>query len=1022
MKKFSLLIPLMFLASLLFSQTCDVKLEQSTPTTCHGGSDGLLRVLGSGIGGSVSYKWNTGATTREIKNLKSGFYAVTVSCFYGTTKGTYYVAQPNSIGTGYITSHVSCKGGNNGSLSHTVTTGGNGGPYSYLWSNGAKTASISGLKAGKYDLTITDPKGCSDNFSYTITEPTSVKLSLDYRDHITCNGANDGRIKVKTSGGVSPYTYKWSNGGTSSLISNLKKGTYNVVVTDKNGCTKSANYSITEPSQVAYKNLSITHVDCNGNKSGAISLDGDGGTPSYSYYWAGGSTTKSINNLSAGNYKLTITDRNKCNEYFSFDVNQPTSLAVKDISMKDNDCFGDQKGEIEVDGQGGTSPYSFSWSNGEKTAKIENLAAGKYDVEITDKNGCKEYKTYTIKEPTELVLTQISISHNLCFSEEKGALEVDGQGGTAPYSFAWSNGAKTAKITDLKADKYDVEITDKNGCKEYKTYTIDEPTELVLIEEAISHNPCFGETMGSITVSGQGGVGPYEYAWSNGGKQSKISGLKAGMYTVDMTDKNGCKTSESFEITEPNELIFGTATVENNSCFGDSKGSIDPAIIGGTSPYIYRWSHGPKTKKIGNLKAGTYELEVEDDKGCKILKSYKVEEPDILSENVIQLRNNGCGETEQGMISIEAIGGTAPYDYKWSNGESGSVISKLTAGKYSVVITDNNGCQHGNSYTISKREELQIDTLVKEDISCFGENNGSIDVEINNGQSPYSFDWSNGDTTSKIEDLTPGEYRLYVIDGAGCERYDTFEIKEPSKMQIDLVEQVDVSCHGDKNGYLEVEGMGGTAPYSYAWDQGSKTNVISDLPGGTYKVVITVKNGCEEKGTYILDDPEKLEYQVDAIEKDNGSKSGSIMITPEGGRPSYTFLWQGPNGFSSSDEDIMGLEAGIYRCNIWDDNKCELETEEIEVEKQTTAIVDRNDRQAQIYPIPARNQLNVANANWATMLQIIDHSGRTIASKQMTSGQSSDILTIDITNLRPGAYQAILIGEDRTEVHILVKQ
>jgi len=414
-------------------------------------------------------------------------------------------------------------------------------------------------------------------------------------------------------------------------------------------------------------------------------------------------------------------------------------------------CNAGNDGTASVTANGGTAPYTYAWSNGATTANISGLTAGTYTVTITDANGCTTSASATVNEPTQLIAAATS-TDVACNGDASGSASVTANGGTAPYSYTWSNGATTASITGLVAGSYSVTITDANGCTTSASASVNEPTLLVNVASSTDVS-CFLGNDGSATANASGGTPPYTYDWGSDGNTQTITGLVAGTYTVNVTDANGCTTigsnssSNSTVVGQPSALAV-TATSTDVSCFDGTDGTATANASGGTPPYNYLWDTGDTTQTITNLGAQTYTVTVTDANGCTISPSATttVNEPTELTAQAAAT-DALCNGDANGSASVTANGGTAPYTYAWSTGATTATISGLTAGSYTVTITDANGCTTSASATVNEPTPLTAQAAAT-DALCNGDANGSATVTANGGTAPYTYAWNNGATTA----------------------------------------------------------------------------------------------------------------------------------------------------------------------------------------------------------------------------------------------------------------------------------
>jgi len=464
-------------------------------------------------------------------------------------------SSPPSIAITSFT-NITCNGASTGALTATVTGG--AANYSYVWSNGSSTLntssltnSILSLSAGYYKVVVTDDNGLKDSTDITLTEFTAIVPSVVVDSNITCNGESNGGATASATGGTPPYTYLWENSATNAFITGVAAGTYTVIITDAIGCIAIDSATITEPIVLAAAAIVDSNITCNGESDGGATASATGGTTPYTYLWSNGATTASISGVAAGTYKVYISDNNACLDSTSVTITEPIVLAAAAIVDSNSTCNGESDGGATASATGGTTPYTYLWSNGATTASISGVAAGTYKVYISDNNACLDSTSVIITEPAVLVASAVVDSNVSCFGLSDGGATASATSGTTPYTYLWSNGATTASISGVVAGTYTITITDANGCSDNSSVTITEPAVLVASAVVDSNVSCFGLSDGGATASATGGTTPYTYLWSNGATTASISGVVAGTYTVTITDANGCTDNSSATITEP---------------------------------------------------------------------------------------------------------------------------------------------------------------------------------------------------------------------------------------------------------------------------------------------------------------------------------------------------------------------------------------------------------------------------------------------------------------------------------------
>ncbi|MEP7171337.1 MAG: SprB repeat-containing protein, partial [Bacteroidota bacterium] len=596
------------------------------------------------------------------------------------------------------------------------------------------------------------------------------------------------------------------------------------------------------------------NVSCNSGANGTVTLTVAGGTAPYIYNWSNGATTQNINGLYSGTYVVTVTDAQGCLFSASAVVAQPTGALNSSINVSQNvNCFGGSNGSILLNVNGGTAPYSYNWSNGASSQNLSNLSTGTYSVTITDANGCINVASASVSQPSAALNGNASSTTNVsCFGGNNGGISLSVNGGTAPYSYQWSNGSSSQNISNISAGTYTATVTEVNGCTTIVSgIAINQPAIALNGNASSTTNvSCFGGNNGGISLAVNGGTAPYSYNWSNGANTQNIGNLAAGTYTVTVTDVNGCVTTvQGIAINEPAIALNGNVSATTNvNCFGGNNGNINLNVNGGTAPYSYQWSNGQTTQNISNLAAGTYTVFVTDVNGCTTnLSGIAIIEPaGSLSASVFGSQNVNCYSGANGSIDLTTINGTAPYSFNWSNGASTEDINNLSAGTYTVIVTDANSCVFTTSSTVSQpNAALNVSTNITQNVSCNSGANGAIDLTASDGTAPYSYNWSNGETTEDIGNLISGTYSVIVTDANGCVFATSATVTQPAgALNASANVLQNVNCYSGANGSIDLTPADGTAPYIFVWSNGATTEDINNLSAGTYTVVVTDSNGC----------------------------------------------------------------------------------------------------------------------------------------------------------------------------------
>lgn len=896
----------------------------SSDVSCFGGSDGSVSATVSGGTPGFTYVWLPGGqTTSSVTNLPAGTYYLTITDTNGCTySDSVVVNQPPPLVIGFNPTNVSCFGGSNGSVTANVIGGTPG--YLYSWSPVIGfTSTLSGLSAGTYTVTVTDSNGCVAVDSILITEPAAPLSSSFTSTNVSCFGGNDGAINYTVNGGTPAYSYSWSPGGqTTPSISGLVAGTYIVTTTDANGCTLQDTIVITEPQDLILS-TTITDVSCNGGNDGWATVSAVGGTPNYSYLWSpGGQTSATISAQTAGNYSVTVTDANGCQQVVNVVINEPLPLTVS-LSSTPTICFGSSDGSANATPLGGTAPYSFNWVvGGQTTGNITGQPAGTYYVIITDNNGCSLLDSIVINEPP-VISVSVGSNNSSCGLPNGTAYVIIDSGGVAPFTYSWSpTGGTNDTANLLLAGSYTVQITDANGCTVSATVNVNDNAAPVATISGTNIS-CFNGTDGTASVSIAGGTPPFSYAWSpSGGSTASVNGLSAGNHTVVITDGNGCLASTNILLTQP-DSITNMLTVSNVSCAGGSDGGASINVIGGTPGYSFNWlPMATGGDSISGLVAGNYSVVTTDTNGCTQTSNFTITEPLPIAVN-LSATDALCAGDSSGTANALASGGVAPYIYHWMPiNVWGTAVSNLNTGTYIITVTDANNCVLVDSITINEPLPLSL-TMNSVNSTCGGAN-GQASVIAAGGYAPYAYSWSpfggNGATASG---LPTGTYTVNVVDSNGCPIADSVQVNNTPGPTVTVSINSNVSCFNGANGSATANVTGGTTPFSYQWSPSGGTGATATgLTAGTYSVTITDSNGCQATAlSPLITQPDPIVSVV--IQTDIscfGSNDGSAIVNTFGGTPNFTYLWL-PS--SSTGPSVNNLGPGVNTLITTDANGCE---------------------------------------------------------------------------------------------------
>lgn len=821
-------------------------------------------------GGNAPYTfyWSNISSAQTNLSLGVGTYTVTVtddkSC---TATGTATINQPPVFSYTLTSQNIVCHGASTGSI-NIIPAGGTP-PYSYTWNPGSVSGNNpTGLAAGQYLVTISDSHDCGNTDSVILTEPATALSVTSSHTNVNCYNANDGTVTITVAGGTPPYTYQGNPipPGTTTLT-NLPPATYSGTVMDANSCLASVSETITQPG-VQSLTMSSTDNTCNGGTSGTVTANFVNATGSVTYNWSNGQSGATLNNLAAGSYVVTATDQNSCPLVDSVMVNEPAA-PVMTVSVTDATCFGGN-GSATANPSGGTAPFNYVWSGSSATVQTVSIPAGNYTVTASDASSCNQTAAFTVNEPTAIDIQEGHTDLN-CYSDSDGTIQLTVTGGTGPnYTYNWNPNVSTSNLAGLlPAGTYAITVTDQANCSSTISVTLTQPSQAVTLNVQSNNISCYGVMDGSITITASGGTPGYTYAWNpNISSTNTASGLGPGTYTITVTDTKNCTVVPSITISQPNQPLTLTPSQTNLSCYQSADGLAVVAVSGGTFPYTFLWNPNVSVNDSATgLSAGNYGVTVTDYNGCTNTSSYVLTEPTLLT-SIDSHVNILCHGESTGSIILTPSGGTPGYSYSWSPAVSvNDSALNLTAGNYSVTLSDANNCTMLKTVTLSEPPLLTL-ALTPTAALCHGENTGSINSIAGGGVSPYSFSATDGtnnfnSATGHFTALSEGNYTVTVTDQNACETSATTIVTEPSAIS-DVINITDASCYHYSDGQLEVVMSGGSPNYSFAFSDGStNTNgIFSGLSAGTYVVTVSDANGCVVVDSVLIAEPDSVFIEV----------------------------------------------------------------------------------------------------------------------------------------------------------------
>ena len=886
-----------------------LSLAQSKLVICANSSDGLA--VGSGAGGTppYSYEWfdnsfTSFSTNDTAFNLSAGSYYLEVTDANGCdTFSTVQVIAPQTSLSGSPQVYgVACKGDSTGMIVGDAT--GSWAPYKYYWidnlgdtlrSTSYKTGrdTLSGLASGVYNLHVYDAQDCFVSYGISVGEPaTSLSIdSISVVQTIACYGDSDGSARMFVSGGMPNYTYMWDSGETGLIAQNLPSGYRHVSLTDDWGCTVMDSVYISENPEIQATVSLVQTVSCYGNTDGIVTVSSVGGVGSHIFFWSTdpvGHTNNpdTVSGLAEGSYYVTTQDALGCEVLDSIYVSEPEPLTMQATALSWISCFGADDGLAYATGQGGNTPYTFTWSSNNQVGDtINTITPGTHVVTVVDNRGCTANDTIYMYEPD---LLEIDIDTSLtiwpyCIGVNSASLTSIASGGTVGYTYLWDDNLVapqlTATASHLLAGVYTVTVTDARGCTASDTEDIDSTTNTMSSSISILSNvSCFGGNDAAVEAITLGAHAPYSYQWfgPNGfySTTSSISSLYAETYSVTVSDTNNCTVNTSINLTEPAALIFTSLSSTDATCLGACDGTIEISLTGGTAPYTGHAQNNNTGNSLMNLLsgdslfggvcAGDYTISLSDAHGCS--SELLVGGNDQQTINALDTINVAvdpsscffifCHGDSTGGVALDFSSYDTSYSYNWyeANDPSTSLgnmtqIMNLGAGAY-VIEANYLGCVATDTMVLTQPDPIQI-TGTFTHLLCYGDNDGAVDINVTGGSpssNGYTYLWSNNVTSQDLSNVGAGLYTLTVTDSLLCVATYDARLTEPDELEVTIVETSPF--------VLELSTViGGTPSYTYAWYEsgnnvGTGTSYVVST-NGTYSLEATDANNCTKTSNSI---------------------------------------------------------------------------------------------------------------------------------------------------------------------------
>lgn len=760
----------------------------------------------------------------------------------------------------------------------SITAVGSGGtpPYSYLWSNGQTTQSVF-VGPGSYSVQISDTSNCPPVFATITVGQFTSEITANAGSDLTICTDNaiaqlNGQITA-ASGGI------WS-GGSGTFIPNntalnaqyipsaaeIANGFATLILnTTGNGTCPPASDTllINVAPSIIINQINIQQITCNGANNGQISITTNPVSGNVNYVWNTNppQNGNSISGLSPGNYSVTISNQYGCDTSLTFTITQPPIFSAGITSQQNVTCFGASNGAISIWANGGTAPYTYSWTPSVSSTNVASgIPAGNYQINVSDANGCTQILNATITAPQQLSASS-NITHVSCFGQSNGQIIVNATGGVSPYQYQWNNtSVNTPNNANLMAGNYTLQITDANACVLNQTYQINQPSALQLTIGQTSHVSCFGGSNGSATVLANGGTAPYQYYWNTIPSQntSAATGLIAGNYQATVIDANGCTQTISVIVNQPSPLALNTSSVDV-LCNGQNSGSATVYANGGVAPYSYLWNNNVQTSNNNNLIAGVYSVVVTDANGCSAITAVQINQPPALV--AVAATDITVCIGLPAILSATATGGTGNINLIWSNGLGAGNTHQVIVGQqtnYGVYAIDANGCiSPSDSMTVNVIDINLVNIITSNDTDiCIG-SSASIFASYTAPQGTYLINWTNNlGNNLGPHIVSPHENTMYYInitDVCNNTKSDSVEVRVRPYPIVKLNPDLGKGCTPVLVALSNQEqNEDGT---NYYWDFGDGYTSFQQSPShyyvepGTYNISLTLTSpyGCVSK-------------------------------------------------------------------------------------------------------------------------------------------------------------------------------
>lgn len=786
------------------------------------------------------------------------------------------------------------------------------------------------LTPDDYTITVVDGNGSEATLDdIEVDHPNDISTNLIITNEVSCIGASDGEIFLTAGGGNGNFEYEIEGVGTfdDTDITGLAAGDYEVLVVDDEGCTTDVFFTLDPPDTLETVIDTIVGVSCFGGADGMVDISAVGGTDSLFTYMINPDTSMAnvidtiFGGLTQDTFAFVAEDANGCVDTSLIIIPQPDSLSVEVESFIQGTCAGDSTASLILTTTGGNTTFTYTYDDLTfETDTISGLYAGTFLVTAIDENNCTDTVSYLVTDPIPAEIAIVEQVNAECGGASLGSVSVTSSSQHEPTYTLDGMTNSTGVFEGLTEGEYLVTSVDSFGCAVELAFNITVSGGAEVEVSEILDVQCAGEANGQFTISATGGSDfSYSIDGVNFQDDSTFTDLSSGDYMVIVMDGTGCTTPQSVTVNEPDVLDISVENIMDNACANDNQGSASLIVTGGNGEITYMIDGQEMSESLTNLESGTYQVEALDQNGCSTTTSFEINEPTPLVVNVSESTDSACA-SDDGTITISASGGTGEVTYILEGlSNTTGIFENLSSNNYIITVMDANSCSTEESITVGQAADLllMVDNVLDE--TCPAENNGSVSLSFEGGNGEIQF-FIDGEpfTESELNDLTPGDYMISIMDSEGCSDQEMITINPAIAIESEILNSTNISCNGGNDGEIVVTASGGNGELTYTLGNVSNTDgVFTDLATTDHMIIISDSNNCSIEVPVSIAMPAPI--VVTAMESTptscEGNTDGTLSIGADGGNGNYLYSLDGQVSETGTYEN---LAAGTYVIDITD--------------------------------------------------------------------------------------------------------